>query len=241
MNTVRHGTHSRKSASSAFVITLALLATLGCQRRGDAAFDAPPAPTEHSEHIEDDLEIDWVITNALGGGCTRANAQQLAEVNAGNAKAADFLKRCQAETGNSPWCEQLMRPNPESKESFFCTYSPQQPHMLIHPDETTWSNAITAVTLVQELEASSIQVDMIYNWWRPEPYNANVGGAAGRHPFGTSVDVRFLTKKDQEKAHAELCKLRKAGRLRALGYYTSTSLHLGVGDHTPNTWGKTCP
>src|SRR4051812_18227516 len=123
MKSVRHGIHSSRSASSALVITMALLATLGCQRQGDAAFVAPPATevAEHGEEIEDDLEIDWLVTNSLGG-CTKATAAQLADVNAGNAKAAAFLKRCQEETGNSPWCDQLMRPNPESKESFFCTY-----------------------------------------------------------------------------------------------------------------------
>lgn len=69
--------------------------------------------------------------------------------------------------------------------------------------------------------------------------DANVGGAAGRHPFG-SVDVRFKTKNGQAKAHKELCKSRKLGRLRALGFYPGTGLHFGMGDKVANTWGKSC-
>jgi hypothetical protein len=84
-------------------------------------------------------------------------------------------------------------------------------------------------------------VALIYNWWRPEPYNKNVGGAPGRHPFGTSVDVRMETMSDMETAFVQLCKWRKAGELRAVGYYGSTALHFGIGDHTGNTWGKDCP
>jgi hypothetical protein len=226
---------------------MAVLASIGCQRRdeghGSFGVQTPMSPSpEISAEFEEDLELEYKLD--FGGGdpvCTKATAKQIAEVNAGNLKAKAFHDRCFAETLASPWCEQLMRPNPESKGQFFCTYSPAQPHQLIHPDEATWVHAITAVKLVQELETMGIKVDMIYNWWRPEPYNQNVGGAAGRHPFGTSVDVRFMTKEDQEKAHVALCKMRKAGRLQALGYYSSTSLHFGVGDHTPNTWGKGCP
>jgi hypothetical protein len=97
------------------------------------------------------------------------------------------------------------------------------------------------VKLVTELEAKGIRVYQIYNWWRPEPYNANVGGAAGRHPYGTSVDVRMASMGDMEKAFSQLCKWRSQGRLRAVGYYGSTGLHFGIGDKTANTWGKSCP
>lgn len=173
--------------------------------------------------------------------CRAATAAQKATVNRGNAKASAFLQRCLAATGSSPWCEQVMRPNPASRATFDCTYGPQQPHQLIHPDESTWTNAVKAVQLVQDLERLGVRVDHIYNWWRPEPYNANVGGAKGRHPLGTSVDVRFATFDDMEKAHRLLCDFRRRGRLRALGYYGTTGLHLGVGDTKANTWGKGCP
>ncbi|MES2856665.1 MAG: hypothetical protein V4692_12415, partial [Bdellovibrionota bacterium] len=112
---------------------------------------------------------------------------------------------------------------------------------LIHPDESTWDFAIDAVKLVRELENMGLAVCRIYNWWRPATYNANVGGAAARHPFGTSIDVRFCTRRDQIKAHTALCALRAEGRLRALGDYGGTGLHLGVGDTRPNTWGEPCP
>lgn len=173
--------------------------------------------------------------------CAAASASQRAAVNAGNAKAAKFLQLCRAAAAGSAWCEQLMRPNPSSRSTFSCTYGASQPHQLIHPDESTWANAFKAVQIIQDLESLGVRVAQIYNWWRPEPYNANVGGSKTRHPFGTSIDVRFASLPDMEKAHKLLCEFRRKGRLRALGYYGSTGLHFGVGDANPNTWGKSCP
>lgn len=173
--------------------------------------------------------------------CKKASRKQLAEVNKGRAKKEKFLKQCYKQTGDSCWCDQLTRPNPSSVNTFRCTYGSNQPHVLIHPDEKTWKYAIETAKIVRELEAKGIGVKIIYNWWRPEPYNQNVGGAAGRHPYGTSVDVRFVSKSAQNRAHSELCKMRKKGRIRALGYYQSTALHFGVGDRNGNTWGKSCP
>lgn len=245
--TVRHGApaHSRKSAGPVFALAMAALVSFGCQRHSGADGFTPysPSPEISAEMIEEDLELQYDLHEIFDtqAACTKATPQQIAEVNAGNAKADAFKQRCLTETGNSPWCEQLMRPNPESRNQFNCTYGPQQPHQLIHPDESTWAHAIGAVKIIQDLQAKGFKIEVVYNWWRPEPYNQNVGGAAGRHPFGTSVDVRFMSKDDQLKAHAELCKMRSNGRLRALGYYNSTALHFGVGDHTPNTWGKNCP
>lgn len=191
------------------------------------------------EHAHDDgLNFEEII---FPYGCSRASATQIGVVKSGNAKVDRFVQSCVSATGSTKWCQQLTRPNPSSKSTFSCTYGTDMPHRLIHPDEGTWKNAIQAVKLVTELEQKGISVYQIYNWWRPEPYNANVGGAAGRHPFGTSVDVRFSTTRDMERAHSQLCSWRKQGRLRALGYYGSTGLHFGIGDKTPNTWGKGCP
>lgn len=173
--------------------------------------------------------------------CKKATAVQIAELNRGNAKADAFAQKCRAETNNSPWCDQVMRPNPDSISVFRCTYGEEQPHLMIHPNEASWKNAIGAVKLVQELETQGIGVCLIYNWWRPEPYNKNVGGVPSRHPYGTSVDVRFCSGPDMEKAFLQLCKWRKQGLLKAVGYYGTTALHFGMGDSTPNTWGKSCP
>ncbi len=193
---------------------------------------------EDREHDSDETGApDYLIPFA----CARASSSQISTINAGNAKFDSFMRGCLAATNNSHWCEQLTRPNPSSRATFICTYGSNQPHRLIHPDESTWKNAYQAVNLVRELEAKGISVSVIYNWWRPQPYNSNVGGAAGRHPFGTSVDVRFSSLTHMERAHSQLCKWRKQGRLRALGYYGSTGLHFGVGDRTANTWGKGCP
>lgn len=173
-------------------------------------------------------------------GCRKATSSQINTVNLGNQKRTDFLNACIGNTGSEAWCLQVERPNPSSKSIFDCTYGSQQPHRLIHPTSSTWKNAIKAIQLLQRLKTKGVCVSQIYNWWRPEPYNANVGGAAGRHPFGTSVDVRFCTSTDAKKGFDELCKYRRQGEVRALGYYGGTGVHIGVGDSTANTWGRSC-
>lgn len=195
---------------------------------------------EHSDSLLDDSESESDFIFKLSRSCTQATAEQISYVDQGAAKLNQFLARCYQETNSKKWCNEVARPNPDSHSAFDCTYSVAQPHIFVHPSVSTWVYAIESVKLVQELEKRNIKVETIYNWWRPEPYNKNVGGAAGRHPGGTSVDVRFPSKTEQNKAHAELCKFRKLGRLRALGYYSGTGLHLGVGDKVANTWGKSC-
>lgn len=203
-------------------------------------FDQYVADIEHeNEGFADDAGLgEGIVLEPWG--CTMATASQKSVVDDGNSKAARFLQGCYRATGSSPWCLQLMRPNPSSRNTFSCTYGSSQPHQLIHPNEATWKNAYKAVQLVRDLEALGVRVAEIYNWWRPEPYNKNVGGAARRHPFGTSVDVRLASLAEMRKAHKLLCQFRQQGRLRALGYYGSTGLHLGVGDMRANTWGKSC-
>ncbi len=174
-------------------------------------------------------------------GCITASKQNILVIDEGNRKLARFLEGCAVVTGNSPWCAQLVRPNPASQSTFSCTYGDGQEHFLVNPDEKTWPYAWLGAKLVSELQAKGIGVAQIYNWWRPEPYNKNVGGAAGRHPFGTSVDVRMKTMNDMELAHKQLCQWRAKGRIRAVGYYGSTGLHFGIGDKLANTWGKSCP
>lgn len=191
--------------------------------------------------IEDDYELTARGQFFRTLACKSASAQQKSQVALGNTKKDRFLRDCATTTNSSPWCSQLVRPNPDSRSTFSCTYGSGQVHQLIHPDENTWNYAFRAVRLIEDLEQQGVRVCRIYNWWRPEPYNANVGGSAGRHPYGTSVDVQFCTKSDQEKGFRLLCSYRRAGKLRAIGYYSSTSLHFGVGDASANTWGKSCP
>jgi hypothetical protein len=186
-----------------------------------------------------DFELGEDIVNAYA--CKKATTAQISVVNQGNAKKDDFLQKCARATGGSSWCSQLIRPNPSSVSTFRCTYGATQVHQLIHPNEATWKNAYGAVALIQELEQKGFRICQIYNWWRPEPYNQNVGGAAGRHPFATSVDVRFCSNADANRAFDELCKYRKLGKIRAIGHYGTSALHFGIGDSTGNTWGRTCP
>lgn len=197
------------------------------------------------DHIHDDYqevgqEIDGVSEDIQALGCVKPSSSQKKQVNLGLSKKERFLQRCYKETKNSSWCAQLVRPNPSSINTFRCTYGSSQAHNLIHPDEKTWQYPIAGVRILQDLQKKGIKIKQIYNWWRPEPYNKNVGGAAGRHPYGTSIDVRFTSSSQANTAFKELCKMRKAKRLRAIGHYGSASLHIGVGDRTANTWGKSC-
>jgi hypothetical protein len=173
--------------------------------------------------------------------CIRATADQRAQVNSGNQKIDRFLARCAAATKSSAWCQQLIRPNPASAAMFSCTYGKRQPHTLVHPNESTWTNAIKAVQIVESLTKQGIEVCQIYNWWRPEPYNKNVDGKPGRHPAGTSVDVRFCSNQDADRAFYKLCGWRAQGKINAIGHYGNSGLHLGIGDLRANTWGETCP
>lgn len=219
-----------------FIISLLLITSSAMAHEGDHHGDVELYELFELNNALEVYSQDYEIMS-----CTKANQRQIASVNEGNRKKNQFLSECARSTSNSPWCGQLIRPNPSSLSQFRCTYGNDQTHQLIHPDESTWKYAFQSVRLVESLENNSICIQQIYNWWRPEPYNKNVGGAAGRHPYGTSVDVRFCSKTDQEKAHRILCAWRKKGSLRALGYYSGTALHLGIGDKTANTWGKTCP
>lgn len=195
----------------------------------------------HSHQVETSADDAAVRPFIEALGCLTATQKNLLVIDEGNRKLGRFLQGCAVATGNSPWCAQLVRPNPASENAFRCTYGANQAHTLVDPDEKTWPYAWLGAKLVSELQAKGIQVAQIYNWWRPEPYNKNVGGAAGRHPFGTSVDVRMKTMTDMELAHKQLCEWRAKGRIRAVGYYGSTGLHFGIGDKLANTWGKSCP
>lgn len=188
---------------------------------------------EHFERFEEQAVVPLA--------CKKATRAQISVVNQGNGKKTKFLDQCAHATGGSAWCTQLIRPNPASVSFFTCTYGASQVHQLISPVESSWKNAIGAVSLITQLEQKGLRVCQIYNWWRPEPYNQNVGGAPGRHPQATSVDVRFCSTTDANRAFDELCKFRKQGKIRAIGHYGTSALHFGIGDATANTWGRVCP
>lgn len=222
---------------SAFAVLFFLQA--GCQKANNT--DLTDTTSTEQQDIEDHIKSEVPDDNVDTTGCRKATEQQIFQVNLGNGKKDEFIDTCVRETGSSYWCGQLVHPNWNSASTFRCTYGANQIHQLVHPEESLWKNPIAAVKIIQDLSAKGIKVCEIYNWWRPEPYNKNVGGAAGRHPYGTSVDVRFCSNSEANKAFYELCKMRKQGRLRAIGHYGSASLHIGVGDRVANTWGKSCP
>ena len=175
--------------------------------------------------------------------CRKASKKQKAPVDQGNKRMYTFLQECnKVMKGHlyKTFCDQVIRPNPASRAIFHCTYGKDQPHQLIHPDRKTWKHAFNAIQLLQEMSAMGIETCEIRNWWRPEPYNKNVSGSPTRHPFGVSVDVHFCTKTDQINAFKQLCRFRKQGRIRAIGFYSSNVLHLGMGDKRANTWGRSC-
>lgn len=59
----------------------------------------------------------------------------------------------------------------------------------------------------------------------------------------TELQLMYVICNNSEanKIFNELCKMRRQGRLRAIGHYGSASLHIGVGDRVANTWRKSCP
>jgi len=231
-------------ASKLFKLSISFSAMtfiLGCQPPATINGSLPATQEKSEFHYEDDLELLFEQPEVMPFGCQSASKTQIAPVNLGNQKLNKFVQQCALATGNSPWCAQLTRPNPASHATFDCTYGVSQQHNLIHPNEATWKFAFGAVLLIQELEKKGLRVCSIYNWWRPEPYNKNVGGAAGRHPFGTSIDVRFCSNGEANRAFDELCKMRKKGRIRAIGHYGTSALHFGMGDSVANTWGRSCP
>ncbi|WP_295900991.1 hypothetical protein [uncultured Bdellovibrio sp.] len=219
------------------LIALLGLGTVACQGGGAGTNEYTEDSADLADHIHNDASVDEEIQSL---GCMKASGSQKTQVNLGLSKKDRFLQKCAAETNNSFWCDQVVRPNPRSVSTFRCTYGSSQAHNLVHPDENTWKYPIEAVKILHDLTAKGIKVSQIYNWWRPEPYNKNVGGAAGRHPYGTSIDVRFASNSEADRAFRELCKMRSQKRIRAIGHYGSASLHIGVGDKVANTWGKSC-
>jgi len=215
------------------------LVQIGCQKDSSSQFQNVLTPDEQdiADHIQNDPSMRPFDISV----CRKATTPQILQVNRGNEKKDRFIEKCVHETGSSYWCDQLVHPNWESFSAFTCTYGPDQIHQLVHPDESLWKNPIAAVKIIQDLSAKGIKACEIYNWWRPEPYNKNVGGASGRHPYGTSVDVRFCDNSEANRAFKELCRMRKQGRLRAIGHYGTDSLHLGIADKVANTWGRSCP
>lgn len=221
-----------------FILLIAAFNLNACQ---DSRSLSNPTDTmgEANEAYElQDQEQGSILNKAIG--CIQPSAQQRDLINLGNTKKEDFLDFCRQQTNHSLWCDQLVRPNPSSMSIFRCTYGPNQIHQLINPDENTWIHAIRSIHLIQKLSQKGIRTCQIYNWWRPEPYNKNVGGAAGRHPYGTSIDVRLCSDREAILAFDELCKLRRKGEIRAIGYYGGSSLHFGVSDRSANTWGRSC-
>ncbi len=233
-----------RSLAASLASAMALISLVGCADSASTVVTdlddgrlTTPIADEHG-HLHDDGEF---IFGLMGGsGCVKATKEQKAYVDYGNTLYKEFVKSCIKSTGSSNWCEQLTRPNPDSAEIFACTYGEKQIHRFIHPDKSTWKGAFEAVKILESLQAKGIGVRRIYNWWRPEPYNKNVDGAGGRHPFGTSVDVEFESTRDKNLAFSALCRMRSQGRLKAIGYYPSQALHLGISDRIPNTWGKNC-
>ena len=147
---------------------LLFLVFTGCQQASQA-----PAQEENPLAIDAAAEDDHELIDELlfeKASCVRATSAQIATVDMGSTKKTSFLNECGRATAGSPWCQQLVRPNPNSISTFYCTYGSQQKHLLIHPDEKTWKYAYQAVNLMERLEANGVDITEIYNWWRPEPY-----------------------------------------------------------------------
>lgn len=149
-----------------------------------------------------------------------------------------FVRTCLEKGVLQRYCFDMTHPNLDSIEQFRCTY-PGKPHLLIPKDESEWTFAFEAALILQNMaRETKVCIDEIYNWYRPEPYNKNVGGRPNRHPNATAIDVQFCTKEDAKKAHRALCELYKKKAIWALGSYPSgNKLHIGVRPERHTTWG----
>ena len=127
-----------------------------------------------SAFAHDALEETYPTENCVK--ITKASDSEKSEILAGQQKYNSFIEQCREYGIEQKWCEQLTHPNRNSKAIFHCTYEKNTPHILIHPDESTWINAFRAAKLVQRLNSENLPVEEIYNWWRPEQYNKNVDG-----------------------------------------------------------------
>ena len=83
--------------------------------------------------------------------CYRATSNQIQEIIKGNQKKDKFLSKCKAAGIDDQWCDQLIRPNPDSEDKFRKTYGNNLPHQLINPNESTWKYAFQGALIVQDL------------------------------------------------------------------------------------------
>lgn len=158
---------------------------------------------------------------------------------------SEFLTDCAAEGIHPSLCENLTHPNNNSKMEFRCTFPSFTQHVLLPNNRSLWTNGFQGAKAFQEaleeqgLEPNQGACPQIYNYYRPEPYNANVGGAAGRHPNGTAVDVEFCTKEEAQKALNKFAKMRMEKRINSIGIYSSgIRIHIGFGTEKGNTWNQ---
>lgn len=137
----------------------------------------------------------------------------------------------------------MTHPNNKSEMEFRCTYPDAKTHVLIPPDPTKWELSFRGALELQKIEAAGVCVKEIYNYDRPEPYNNNVQGAPGRHPYGTAIDIEFCTKADARKAVQAFCKQRTPGdvEIKSVGTYSSgIRIHLGNVKPRRGDWGGGC-
>ena len=178
----------------------------------------------------ENLANNWPSPTEKCAGKIRANIEQIVDVLKGIALKPEFIEQCEKATDRPDLCKQIIRPNPDSKSIFACTYPPGVASIFIPPEKGVWHFAFQAIRWISEIENLGISFSHIYNWLRPEPYNKNASGHPDRHPFGTAVDIKLRSKGDQHLAFEFFCEKWRSGQMNAIGFYSSASLHLGIGD-----------
>lgn len=79
-------------------------------------------------------------------------------------------------------------------------------YMILLPDQGQWEKIGALALFADRLRELVGEPVWMRNWWRPDCYNAAVGGApGGDHPDADAVDLDFLSATSRAAAQAYLC------------------------------------
>lgn len=107
------------------------------------------------------------------------------------------------------------------------------------PPQACWPHGLACLTIAEAVrERIGNKPLLVANWYRPEPYNRAVGGAAGGdHLTATAIDIQFIGSSAEVRMYREkvvpyLEGLYRSGDYLSLGLYADHKrIHIGV--YTP--------
>lgn len=132
-------------------------------------------------------------------------------------RARRFEALCLSRGINKKLCREMLSPNTNSQSKFRAVYGSSTPFYLL-PDESRWEVGLKLLKAVQDAGGC---VNENRNWYRPEPYNAKVGGAkSSQHKSASALDINYCSLADKNKALAAFKRLRsQTGFPKGIGTY----------------------